>query len=92
MPMYTFQCMTCEAELDTFLSINVEVAEYPSCPECGRAMRRCISGIPAHSLKGTGWSQDSYSCTDMGARSVSDQADRKGSVKSFAGQTNRGRR
>jgi putative FmdB family regulatory protein len=88
MPCYTFFCDACTAELETFQRV---ADPSPVCPACGANTRRMISGSPAFSLKGTGWAADAYSVTDRGAQSVSDRADRKGSIKSFASQKNKGR-
>lgn len=93
MPMYLFGCDSdkCQAEYETVLSVRTKPEDYPHCPECGGGMHRLIAGVTAVSLKGTGWANDGYACTDMGAYSDSAAGDRNGKIVSFAGQKNKGR-
>lgn len=90
MPQYSFICvgLDCETQFDTIQSMN---APFPPCPHCGRDTKRVITSAPSFSLKGSGWAKDNYSCTDQGAQTNSDKADRKGKITSFAGQKNKGR-
>lgn len=89
--MYTFKCLRCGTEVEQHLSALAKPHDYPNCPACGGLTVRQISQRVGVSLKGTGWSKDSYSCTDRGAERVSIRADRKGKIVSFPGQTVKGR-
>ncbi len=91
MPMFLFACTSasCGTEYEAFCTSYK--SDFPKCPDCGADTKRLIGSAPGVSLKGTGWAQDGYSCTDMGAKSASDNADKKGVIKSFPGQKVRGR-
>ncbi len=93
MPMYSFQCNDdlCGEILEAFRPMSVTEKDYPLCTTCGTAMRRILSGPCRFSLKGTGWAQDGYTCTDRGATEVSTKADRKGKIVSYPNQKVRGR-
>lgn len=83
----------CRSKLDCLKEFTYEGSyrDTPTCPYCGGSeAKRLIGGVTPFSLKGTGWAADQYTTTDRGSQSISDKADRKGSVKSFPGQKNHG--
>jgi predicted nucleic acid-binding Zn ribbon protein len=67
MPMYTFQCRTCNKKETQIRSIN-DYSE-PLCSDCcynpdaqGKfeRMEKIINGTGGFELKGTGWFKDGY--------------------------------
>lgn len=57
MPIYEYQCITCEHRFERLQKINDEPVEV--CPECGEKVRKLLSA-PAFRFKGSGWYVTDY--------------------------------
>ena len=56
MPIYEYQCTSCDNRFDRLVKMG---AEDPKCPECSEPTRRLISAA-AFVLKGGGWANEGY--------------------------------
>ena len=58
MPIYEYQCDSCEHKLEIIQKISDEPMKF--CPECGReTLRKLISPV-SFRLKGTGWYETDF--------------------------------
>ena len=61
MPVYEYQCMVCNIEVEKI----VRVDENINCPKCGREMGRKVSKC-GFVLKGGGWADSGYNRKEGG--------------------------
>ena len=57
MPVYEYQCETCNYQFELRQKFSDPPAE--NCPECGAAVKKLISSA-AFTLKGGGWYNEGY--------------------------------
>lgn len=57
MPIYEYQCQTCQERLETIQSISAP--PLTTCPECGGELKKLLSA-PAFQFKGSGWYVTDY--------------------------------
>lgn len=60
MPIYEYQCPSCDHHFETIHKVS---GPAPPCPECGGGVEKKIS-LAAFHLKGGGWYSDAYSGKD----------------------------
>lgn len=56
MPIYEYECLSCQHKLEVMQKLNDPA---PSCPECGGKVKKLIS-TPAVHFKGSGWYVTDY--------------------------------
>jgi len=62
MPIYEYQCQSCQHELEALQKINAEPLR--DCPDCGEsALKKKISAA-AFRLKGSGWYETDFKTGD----------------------------
>ena len=80
MPIYEYQCQSCQQELEALQKISDAPLEV--CPECGeRALRKKVSAA-AFRLKGGGWYETDFK---TGGKKNLAGEDKPGNAKSDAG-------
>ena len=62
MPIYEYQCKSCDHELEALQKISEGRLVY--CPECGEATLRKLVSAAAFRLKGTGWYETDFKNQD----------------------------
>ena len=62
MPIYEYQCESCDHELEALQKISDERLVY--CPECGEATLKKLVSAAAFRLKGTGWYETDFKNQD----------------------------
>ena len=62
MPIYEYECPTCEKVLE----VQQRISDDPlsTCPDCGGKVKKLVSMSSFH-LKGGGWYSDGYSSKDQ---------------------------
>lgn len=69
--IYEYDCEPCEGyyelemKLSEYESINEGNSPHPTCPSCGKNLRRIITKAPSFKLLGHGWYNMDYGITDM---------------------------
>jgi len=58
MPIYEYQCSTCQHQLEAFQSLHD--APLKDCPECGKATLTKLISASQFQLKGSGWYATDY--------------------------------
>ncbi len=58
MPIYEYQCDSCEHVFDVLQKINEDPLTY--CPECGAPKLRKLLSAPNFRLKGGGWYETDF--------------------------------
>jgi len=61
MPLYLHECPACRKEYELPYGMHAPV---PPCPKCHGPMKRLIAGRGVFHLKGVGWSDCGYDCTE----------------------------
>ncbi|MGK0288898.1 MAG: putative FmdB family regulatory protein [bacterium] len=59
MPLYEYQCVACETEVEVIQKFSDEPLE--KCEKCGEDTLKRKTSLPSFQLKGTGWYKDGYS-------------------------------
>lgn len=74
MPIYEYQCQSCENILETQQGLS----EPPltDCPDCDGELKKLIS-MSSFQLKGGGWYADGYSSTNGNKKASSSKAETK---------------
>lgn len=95
MPIYEYQCGSCEHIFDVLQKINDDLLTY--CPECGEPKLKKLLSAPNFRLKGAGWYETDFkkgnkrNLADRGDDKAVDKKDDKpaksGSGKSDSGAT-----
>lgn len=60
MPIYEYQCESCEDIIEKFQSLSED--PMTTCPSCSGSLKKLIS-MSSFQLKGGGWYADGYSST-----------------------------
>ncbi len=58
MPIYAYQCKSCEHEFDALQKISDDPLK--TCPECSEESLKKMLTAPAFQLKGTGWYETDF--------------------------------
>lgn len=58
-PIFEYECPNCQL-VEEKLVLPSERPMRPLCPKCGQAKMEKIMSVSNFSLKGKGWSKDSY--------------------------------
>jgi len=69
MPIYEYECKTCEKHFDKLVRLNAPV---PPCPECGSTDVTKLVSTSSFVLKGGGWYKDHYGLKSGGSGSSSE--------------------
>ena len=90
MPIYEYECPSCEHRFEKLVRIN---ADAPPCPECGGGEVRKLVSASGFILKGGGWYKDHYGLKSSGgsdsktSSTKSAASESKGSSSSSKGDT-----
>ena len=94
MPIYEYQCQSCQHELEALQKINDAPLEF--CPECGEHSLRKKVSAAAFRLKGGGWYETDFKTGDKKniaggkAEGTSDSGGDKPAAKDSAGNDTKG--
>ena len=83
MPIYEYQCQSCQQELEVLQKISDAPLEI--CPECGKSTLRKKISAAAFRLRGGGWYETDFKTGDRknlageGKAEKSDKAEKSGS-------------
>ena len=58
MPIYEYQCRSCEHVFDVLQKMNDDLLTY--CPECGEPELKKLLSAPNFRLKGSGWYETDF--------------------------------
>ncbi len=78
MPIYEYQCQSCEAVVEELQKINA--APLKKCPECGKNKLVKLVSAPSFRLSGTGWYETDFKTDNDKKRNLaSDDSAKKSS-------------
>jgi putative FmdB family regulatory protein len=83
MPIYGYNCRSCEHSFDALQKMSDPVLE--DCPECGAASLRKLLSAPKFRLKGKGWYETDFKTGDQ--RNIAGDAQAKSDSKPKDGDT-----
>lgn len=78
MPTYEYQCTNCGHIFEAFQAISEEPIR--ECPECGKPVKRLISGGTGIIFKGSGFYVNDSKKSSANAKSKSDEKSKKDSA------------
>jgi putative FmdB family regulatory protein len=76
MPIYEYQCQSCQQELEVLQKISDAPLEI--CPECGKAALRKKISAAAFRLSGGGWYETDFKTGDKKNLAGDDKSDKSG--------------
>ena len=77
MPIYEYQCRSCDHELEALQKMSDDVLIH--CPECNEAALKKKISAAAFKLKGSGWYETDFK--NSGAKPKNAEADKKAPSK-----------
>ena len=80
MPIYEYQCQSCQHQLEVLRKISDE--PLVTCPECGKDSLRKKVSAAAFRLKGGGWYETDFKTGDK--KNLAGSADAAGAAKKSA--------
>lgn len=80
MPIYEYQCQSCEHQLEALRKISDE--PLVTCPECGKDSLRKKVSAAAFRLKGGGWYETDFKTGDK--KNLAGSSDAAGTAKKSA--------
>jgi putative FmdB family regulatory protein len=80
MPIYEYQCQSCEHQLEVLRKISDE--PLVTCPECGKDSLRKKVSAAAFRLKGGGWYETDFKTGDK--KNLAGSSDAAGAAKKSA--------
>ena len=69
MPIYEYQCRSCNHEFETIQNMNDPV--LTTCPDCGEESLKKIISLSDFRLKGDGWYETDFKTKPKGGGDVS---------------------
>jgi len=78
MPIYGYQCTSCEHAFDALQKISDP--KLVDCPECGESSLRKQLSAPKFRLKGKGWYETDFKTGDK--RNIAGDSEKKSATKS----------
>ena len=85
MPIYEYQCQSCEHQLEVLRKISDE--PLVTCPECGKDSLRKKVSAAAFRLKGGGWYETDFKTGDK--KNLAGSSDAAGAAKKSAASDTR---
>lgn len=85
MPTYEYQCLSCKHEFEILQSITAK--PKTKCPECGKKLKKLISGPAGFIFKGAGFYATDYKKTAGSSIASAVNACPKAAALSKAGQS-----